>query len=583
MKTRNKKYLNLKFLLLVICFPVIVVAQKSEGNLGAEQVNVVQGYSPTVAEAVKINDNPVVKDTVAPAPRIKYSFLQTKMETNFIPDTIKPAKMRGEPLAKLYPGLLKVGLGNYSTPFGELYLGSLRSKTYQVGVHVKHFSSNYTAKNRGDAGFSDNLAVANGKYFVKEHILAAEIGYNRNANRFYGYTNRLFENYFDTLNNKQFYQSFNTTASVESRFADTNLLRHKEKIHYRYTNDRWSSRENNFLVSTELSKRYGNEIYGGALEWNHFNYLISPEVISGLTPIKADILKLNPFVKVRNKRWNAVLGINMFYEVQDQFIHFFPNVLVNAVLWENVASAYLSVNGATTRNSFYSVSQINPFIITPLNTFNTNTPIDALLGVKGKISKELSYNFSGNYKLIQNMPLFVNQINYFANYNQEDAPGNIPHDFRYILIDDDCNYFNVSGFLSYELNSKIVVDLKGNYYNYKMATEQKAWFKPLYDISLAANYRLEEKFNFKLNVFYIGQQFGKRVYPNSNFTGLIPDNFDAYKIKSWVDLNLGANYQYNKRLGAFVSVNNILGTRYQRWLDYPTQSFNFLIGATLSF
>jgi outer membrane receptor protein involved in Fe transport len=116
-----------------------------------------------------------------------------------------------------------------------------------------------------------------------------------------------------------------------------------------------------------------------------------------------------------------------------------------------------------------------------------------------------------------------------------------------------------------------------------MATEQKAWFKPLYDITLAANYRLEEKFNFKLNVFYIGQQFGKRVYPNSNFTGLIPDNFDVYKIKSWVDLNLGANYQYNKRLGAFVSVNNILGTRYQRWLDYPTQSFNFLIGATLSF
>lgn len=583
MKKLNKKQNSILFLFLLGAFPLISFAQKKDENIGSEQVNVVQGYKPSIAEATKLNDNPIIKDTIPPAPKIKYSFLKTHLHTNFIPDTIKPAKMKGEPLQKLYPGYAKIGLGNYSTPLAELYLGSLRSKTYQFGVHLKHFSSNYNAKNYGKASFSDNIAVANGKYFMDEHIIKGEIGYNRYANRFYGYNKRLFESYFDTVNTKQFYNTFNANASIDSRFADTTLLNHKENISYRFTNDRFGSAENNFRISTELNKRIGNEIYGGVLDWNHYNFLVSPDLFPTFSSSNTDIIKINPYVKVSAKRWNAQLGINLFYEVQPKLIHFTPNVLINAIIVENVASAYLLLNGSTSRNGLYSLSQTNPFLVTPLNTFNSNTPIDALLGMKGKISKELGYNVSANYKIVQNMPLFVNQLNYRQAFTVESAPGNIPHDFKYMVVGDDVDVLNISGTLSYDLSNKLNVDVKGNYYNYKTLNEQYAWFKPNFDIQLMANYYLEDKIILKSNIFYLGSQMGKSVYPSNNFTGLYPDNFDVYKIKGWLDFNLGAEYKYNKRLGAFVMINNILATRYQRWLNYPTQSFNFLVGASLSF
>jgi hypothetical protein len=37
---------------------------------------------------------------------------------------IDAAKMQNEPLSKLYHSLLKVGMGTYTTPYGEFWINS---------------------------------------------------------------------------------------------------------------------------------------------------------------------------------------------------------------------------------------------------------------------------------------------------------------------------------------------------------------------------------------------------------------------------------------------------------------------------
>jgi hypothetical protein len=49
------------------------------------------------------------------------------------------------------------------------------------------------------------------------------------------------------------------------------------------------------------------------------------------------------------------------------------------------------------------------------------------------------------------------------------------------------------------------------------------------------------------------------------------------------DANLGVEYRYNKRISLFVNFNNFAAQRYQRWLGYPVQSFQFMMGATFRF
>jgi outer membrane cobalamin receptor len=49
------------------------------------------------------------------------------------------------------------------------------------------------------------------------------------------------------------------------------------------------------------------------------------------------------------------------------------------------------------------------------------------------------------------------------------------------------------------------------------------------------------------------------------------------------DLGFEANYYYSSVLRIFANVNNILGLDNDRYLNYPTQRVNFLIGLSYSF
>jgi hypothetical protein len=42
-------------------------------------------------------------------------------------------------------------------------------------------------------------------------------------------------------------------------------------------------------------------------------------------------------------------------------------------------------------------------------------------------------------------------------------------------------------------------------------------------------------------------------------------------------------YRYNKRLSAWVQLNNAFGLKYQRWGTYPVQQVMATLGATYAF
>jgi hypothetical protein len=44
------------------------------------------------------------------------------------------------------------------------------------------------------------------------------------------------------------------------------------------------------------------------------------------------------------------------------------------------------------------------------------------------------------------------------------------------------------------------------------------------------------------------------------------------------DANLGLEYRYNKRLSAFIQLNNLASQGYMRWYNYPVQRFQFMGG-----
>ena len=129
-------------------------AQTQEGSgLNAGQVNVVQDYKPTLADAIKINTNPTINDSTPAVPRLDYSNINKTLITDFKIEPITPAKMKGEPLQKLNNNYVKVGFGNYLTSNAEAYLGSGRSKKMKYTFTGKNFSTAGSIKKYSFEGF----------------------------------------------------------------------------------------------------------------------------------------------------------------------------------------------------------------------------------------------------------------------------------------------------------------------------------------------------------------------------------------------------------------------------------------------
>src|ERR1051326_2125545 len=167
--------------LLFISFSCIGMGQPVPRTLNDTTIKIVKAFIPTIADAYKITDMPVMKDSVPPAPKLNYAISSKKVFTPYNLEILKPAKMVGEPLSKLYNGLVKLGGGNYNTPYAEIFYSNGRSKEYSFGAHAKHISSKADIEGYGFGGMSDNQVELFGKKFFRKETLAGNFDFNRNA------------------------------------------------------------------------------------------------------------------------------------------------------------------------------------------------------------------------------------------------------------------------------------------------------------------------------------------------------------------------------------------------------------------
>jgi outer membrane receptor protein involved in Fe transport len=78
--------------------------------------------------------------------------------------------------------------------------------------------------------------------------------------------------------------------------------------------------------------------------------------------------------------------------------------------------------------------------------------------------------------------------------------------------------------------------------------------------------------------------FGRyaKVYAlGENVTEL--NNQFVYNLGSVIDGNLTLEYRYNKRLSAFIQLNNIASQRYLRFYNYPVMPISVFGGLTIKF
>jgi hypothetical protein len=288
----------------------------------------------------------------------------------------------------------------------------------------------------------------------------------------------------------------------------------------------------------------------------------------------AGLIKIDPYYSLRFDQYFIKVGINTAIESDtDSKFHIYPIVHIEVKVVQDYLVTYAGLFGGIERNSYGSLSAENPFLITTVDKRFTNNKFSQFGGIKGRISKYLDYNLSFANSSIDNIALFVNDT------NSAIAPG---LNNQFAVVYDYGRHSRILAEFGFHYKDKFNAILKGKYNNYFLDTEQKAWHKPALEISLLADYNIQDKILVRAELFTRGKMFAKTYEQQTS--GWVTTNVETIsEIKGMADINLGIEYRYTKILSGFVNFNNILGQRYYNWYNYPSYRFNMMLGITYSF
>ena len=556
-KRRIKKLQWFFVLILILGYFAAALAQTGMKDI---ELKATSEFEPTIKDAVKLGDLPEIKDTVKKIANINYNIISTPLVSKYEVIPIDAAKMQNEPLSKLYHSLLKVGMGTYTTPYGEFWINSLRTRDVAYGIHFKHLSSSSHLKDVGYSGYSDNEGELFGKKFYKKHTLTGEFNYKRNVMHFYGYDTT--ENNLSKDYTKQRYQLFEPVVKLQSHYTDSNKINHAIKVGYYNLTDVYKVAENNVKLNTVFNTYINKERLFVAFDADYYNHKLPNDTFNDV------IIKLNPYFETHGKKWMLDIGLaatlDAFSNQSSAKFYFHPQLNAQFDVYESIIIPYVGVNGGLQKNSLRSLSNENPFIASTLNYKNSNTKINVFGGLKGNLSSKTSYDVKASYSIVDSMHFFI------IDYSNTSALDN-----QYQVFYDNTDLFNVSGQVKYQFKEKINFIAKGNYYMYKTKNLNRAYHKPDFDLTFSANYNIKSKIIIKADVFVIGNQFAlTKVQDNFTYS------YESKLMKGIVDVNLGAEYRHSKMLSFFVNFNNIANTRYYRWEKYPSQRFNLMAGLT---
>ena len=525
-----------------------------------KEVKVVKPYEPTISDAYKLTHLPKITDTVKIIPEIKY-ILQTKpMNVGYIITPIKPAKMVGEPLSKLYNSYVKVGLGTKMLPMLEAYVNNKRSKDYSIGAYYKFLNSIGQATFDNDekefAGFSDNDLRFFGKKYMKSSIIQGEMGLLSNTRYFYGYDTRV-DTILEKDNIKQNYLTLNLNANYKSNHVDSTHINYDFGVNLYNTKDNFENNELGFQITGDVNKIFTKEMVGVNVAIEH--YSTSENIDSS----NNTIIRINPWLGKFGDKWRIKAGINIFSDIRgdNSKALYYPVARLEYDMADHYLIPYAGVDGKLEVNNFRKMSQINPFIVPGTGVLNTDHKIILFGGIRGNFNSTTYYNFEVSYSLIDDMSFFVNDL------VNSDSIGN-----QFGVVYDDIKLLNYFGEISVSPSEELTFHAKANYKNYEMTNEAEAWHKPSFDLTFTTRYNLRQKIILKGDILAIGKRYAK-----------LDDAGNIAELESAIDINLGAEYRYSKVLSGFIQLNNLLSDGYYEWNYYPTYGFNILLGITYSF
>jgi len=564
---------HIVYILVLIVSIQFSFSQEGEENIGTEVINVVKPYTPTVSDAFKVKEVPVVVDDIDLKKKmLSYTIFSIPVASTFTPSKGKAAVVEKQAPKKLYNNYASLAIGNYLNVLAEFYATMPINSTDNFTVGLNHHSAQGEIKEvqLDDKFYNTDLSLM---YSKRDKGLSYQIEgvFKHQQYNWYGTSYDLTDlqranidashTYFTGgLNgNLQVDDSFFKGGAIKySRFWDTN-----------------EASENSIVIAP----KFEFEVLDYNIKLHTTLDYIGGEFKAVSPGLKYSYLKtaLHPSYQYTQEDLVVDLGAEFVFVLDsdnsESDFYVYPKINASYNLVDDFVIAFGGVDGGLEQNSYERFVEQNKYLTPMLGITPTHNQFDAFLGFKGKLSSKIRYAIKGSYLNEQNKALYVmNPVNDVdletENFNKANTFG---------ILYDDVNTLKINGKLTAQITKKYSIGLSGEYSSFSMDKALEAWNLPQLKASMFGDFKFSEKWNGGMNLFYVGERMDKL----NSTTALVTAN--TVTLKGYFDVNAYVGYQITSRFTAFLKANNIASQGYEKWQTYPVQQVQVLGGLTYKF
>lgn len=561
-------------------------AQKKE-QIGTETVNVVKPYTPKISDAFKVKEIPELnEEETAQKEKIKYTIFSFPVASTFTPSKGKAEGVEKEKQEHLFKNYATLGVGNYGTFIGELFVNHDINNTDYIGGMFRHHSSE---------GGIQNIVLEDGFYDTSIDVMYGSNRKDISWNLDLGYQNQIYNwyglpaNFGSTLTTQDRATLINGinpqqtygTISLGGNVAFNESILNKASLQYNHFSDASGSSENRFYakptiefdvlesaVKTDLLVDY----VGGSFK-NNYSKTNTERLKYGFTNFG-----IVPSFVMQQEDWTLNIGAGLFYSMDNvksnnKFL-VYPQFNASYKVVGDLMIFYAGAEGNLEQNSYMDFVNENPFVSPTMNIAPTDRQYDVFAGLKGKLTNSISYNIRGSYINERNKALFKSN-----NYNENAGNDDYGYGNSFQVVYDDMKTLNFYGELKADFSENVTFGINGSFSSFTNDLQQEAWNLPAIRINSSLDFNITEKWFAGANVFYVGERKDQQSFMNS----LIDIDQSPITLPSYFDVNANVGFKYSDRLTAFARANNITNNAYQKWLNYPVQGLQVILGVNYKF
>lgn len=569
-----------------------------------ENVVVTAPYQPVLGKVEKPVFTPQTADTSVRVPSSEIQIISRPFPTAYPTENIKPAKVIGEPIPKLFNNSIKVGFGNHLSPLVDANFSMGRNRKYEVAAAYRHHSAYGKVKDYSlfKTNHSLNEADVVGRLFGKKFVSSLEIMYSQKAVNCYGFRNSEDTSYWRDLESsfkdpyrkqtKRWYQNARGILSFTDNAQSSKDLRFDAGVDYNLNLTNWRSIENTIIIDGGVSKvvvenrrsadmlavggrfRFEDNMYRDGIHDGYWYGDSNQYYKKGNVLKNAYHVSFQPTLRFKYEfvELNADLVFHIYgYDGDDMEnikkttkFQFNPVIDLKLHIIPKAFTFYIGTGGGVERNTVDRISNVNPYLHPLLysNLRFTRDKFNAYAGLCGNFSRHIDYRLQVSGHWMQDVLSFdfyrYDWGGYFNFYGF--------NDFQPLYSG---NVFNlrVRGDLNFCWNEKILAHVDAEYSHFS----KRIYYIPDFTANLSFRYNVVNRVWVYTTI--------------SGYTNMKARNRTGRDVilKGCFDWSIGAEYRFIKRMTAFIDLNNLISQRYYRWYDLPSYRFNFMVGLSVDF